>query len=230
MASLKSPREILKERGRVPVFPLPNVVFFPNTTLPLHIFEPRYRQMMRDALDSDRLIAVALLKPGWERGYYGNPEVFPVACAGVIEDEAALPDGRFNIRLRGLARVEIVRFVQDTPYRVAEVRVLEERNAGEGPGLDAEKRRLLAACTSLLQATSGRQAYAPMLESGVPLDAVVNTLCLNLAMEAETKQGLLAMGDVRERCGALIDILNRQWREIALRQAERDGTPEGDVH
>jgi len=65
--------EALRTRGTIPVFPLPDLVFFPHATLPLHIFEPRYREMTEDALRGDRLIAMALLKPGWERAYDGNP-------------------------------------------------------------------------------------------------------------------------------------------------------------
>ena len=122
MPSREESVELLKARGLVPLFPLPNIVLFPRAALPLHIFEPRYRRMTEDALRYDRLIAMALLKPGWEERYHGNPEVHPIACAGVIEDEATLPDGRFNIRLRGLARVEILGFVRETPYRMAAIR------------------------------------------------------------------------------------------------------------
>src|SRR5262245_15723445 len=72
--------EALRSGGTVPVFPLPDLVFFPHASLPLHIFEPRYREMTDDALKGDRLIAMALLKPGWERGYDGSPDIFPLAC------------------------------------------------------------------------------------------------------------------------------------------------------
>src|SRR5258706_571818 len=139
--------ESLIVRGTVPVFPLPDLVFFPHAALPLHIFEPRYRLMVEDALRGDRMIAMALLRPGWERGYDGSPEVFPLACAGLIEEEVLLPGGRFNIRLRGLARVEIRSFVQESPYRIASVRVLQDRNEEDGPVVAEEKRRLLAFCS-----------------------------------------------------------------------------------
>lgn len=218
--------DTLGSRGTVPVFPLPNVVFFPRASLPLHVFEPRYRQMVEDALRADRMIAMALLKPGWEGDYYGNPEVFPIACAGLIEDEVRLPDGRLNIRLRGLARVEIARFVQDNPYRVAAVRVARERNEEDGPGVAEDKKRLLILCAGLLHEMSDRPGRPVALDSDVPFAAVVNSLCQSLAMDPQTKQGLLDLDDVRERCRALTGILDRRWQEIALRRT-RSGPPEG---
>src|SRR5207244_3224125 len=100
-----------------PLFPLPNVVFFPKTRLPLHIFEPRYRQMMHDALSSDRRIAIALLRPGWEHDYYGNPAVHEICCAGTIETFEELEDGKFNLVLGGEQKIRIVKVFGETPYR-----------------------------------------------------------------------------------------------------------------
>ena len=81
----------------IPLFPLPNVVLFPTVSLPLHIFEPRYRDMVADALDGDRIIGMALLRPGWEANYEGRPPIYPVGCAGLITHSERLPDGRYNI-------------------------------------------------------------------------------------------------------------------------------------
>ena len=91
----------------IPIFPLPNVVLFPNVFLPLHIFEPRYRAMVADALAGDRIIGMVLLQPGFEADYEGRPPVYPVGCAGVITHSEPLPDGRFNIVLRGLEKFRI---------------------------------------------------------------------------------------------------------------------------
>ena len=91
----------------IPIFPLPNVVLFPNVFLPLHIFEPRYRQMVDDALNGDRIIGMVLLRPGWEGDYEGRPPVYPIGCAGVITHAERLADGRFNIVLRGMEKFRI---------------------------------------------------------------------------------------------------------------------------
>ena len=77
----------------IPIFPLPDVMLFPNTTRPLYIFEPRYRAMVADALMGDRIIGMVLLRPGYEADYEGRPPVYPIGCAGVITDVEQMPDG-----------------------------------------------------------------------------------------------------------------------------------------
>src|SRR5215468_2392515 len=105
----------------LPLFPLPNVVLFPNVFLPLHIFEPRYRAMVSDALASDRMIGMVLLKPGWESEYEGRPPVYPTGCSGVITHVDRLPDGRYNLVLRGVERFRIVEEEAGGSYRRANV-------------------------------------------------------------------------------------------------------------
>ena len=91
----------------IPIFPLPDVMLFPNVSRPLHIFEPRYRAMVADALQGDRIIGMVLLRPGYEADYEGRPPVYPIGCAGVITQSQELPDGRYNIMLRGLVKFRI---------------------------------------------------------------------------------------------------------------------------
>src|SRR5437588_739379 len=91
----------------LPLFPLPNVVLFPNVFLPLHIFEPRYREMVGDALAGDRMIGMVLLKPGWERDYEGQPPVYPIGSSGLITHAERLSDSRYNIVLRGVELLEM---------------------------------------------------------------------------------------------------------------------------
>src|ERR1043166_7472833 len=93
--------------GLARLFPLPNLVFFPYVMQPLHIFEPRYRQMTADALDGDRLIALVLPKPGWEDSYAGSPPIYSIATLGAVAADQKLDDGRYNILLRGLSRIHL---------------------------------------------------------------------------------------------------------------------------
>src|SRR5689334_14855014 len=93
----------------LPIFPLPNAVLLPGGLMPLHVFEPRYREMTRDALDGARLLAIARLKPGYEAKYQERPAVFPAAGLGRIIASEELADGRFLLVLRGIARVQIER-------------------------------------------------------------------------------------------------------------------------
>src|SRR5215472_11708692 len=108
---------------RIPIIPLPNTVFFPQTYLPLHIFEPRYRQMVNDAAMGSKCIGVTLLQEGWESDYYGNPPIFPMGCVGRIVSVQPLVDGRSNILLQGLERFEIQTEHFDRPYREANIKL-----------------------------------------------------------------------------------------------------------
>src|SRR5947209_6117162 len=114
--------------GTARLFPLPNVVLLPHSMQPLHIFEPRYRQMTADALASDRLIAMVLLQPGWEMASTPRPPVHRIACLGRIAAEQQTPDGRYNLILRGLSRVRIVDEIpQDKLYRCARAKLVPDR-------------------------------------------------------------------------------------------------------
>src|SRR3954468_17271349 len=121
-----------EEHGRfsaVPLFPLPNVVLFPRAVLPLHIFEERYRAMTGDVLRSegDKLIAMALLKPGWERDYYSRAAIEPIVCVGRILTHEELADGKYNFLLEGVARAKVLNdSMTEARYRVADLERLEE--------------------------------------------------------------------------------------------------------
>jgi Lon protease-like protein len=130
----------------LPLFPLPNVVLFPGVFLPLHVFEPRYRQLVADALMGDRLIGMVLLRPGWESDYQGRPPVFPVGCSGVITHVEQLEDGRYNIVLRGLERFRIVEEDHECFYRRAVVESLvdEHQEADDRVALMNQRSKLEA--------------------------------------------------------------------------------------
>ena len=105
------------------VFPLPSAVLFPHAALPLHIFEPRYRDLVRDALAGDKVMALAQLEPGWESQYGERPPLQPMLCAGLIIWHEELPDGRYNILLQGVARA---RLLGDRALELGDARALHE--------------------------------------------------------------------------------------------------------
>src|SRR5437764_10770721 len=118
--------------ARVPLFPLPGVVLFPRAVLPLHIFEQRYRVMTADVLVGDKLIAMALLRPEWEKNYYGRAEIEPVVCVGKILSHEMLADGKYNFLLQGQLRARVTEeIVGEKPYRVARLTPIVEVPAME---------------------------------------------------------------------------------------------------
>src|SRR3954463_14008868 len=133
----------------LPLFPLPNVVLFPNVFLPLHIFEPRYREMVADALASDRMIGMVLLRPGWDRDYEGRPPIYSVGCSGVLTHNERLPDGRYNLVLRGIERFRIVEEDHALSYRRAVVEPLRDLT------LDAADRSVIANQRAKLESILG---------------------------------------------------------------------------
>jgi Lon protease-like protein len=190
----------------IPIFPLPNVVLFPNVFLPLHIFEPRYRQMVADALDGDRIIGMTLLRPGWEEDYEGRPPVYDIGCAGVVTTAERLPDGRYNIVLQGLEKFRIVdeEHQGHRPYRVARVDGITEANtAAERDAMRSARRRLEA----LLVPQPEGQGADPKLPPSMADEDLVNALAQYLELEPVEKQALLEREGLLARCRSLIELL-----------------------
>jgi len=187
----------------IPIFPLPNVVLFPNVFLPLHIFEPRYKQMVDDALNGDRIIGMMLLRPGWEGDYEGRPPVYPIGCAGVITHAERLPDGRFNIVLRGMEKFRVTAEEADRAYRLAHVEPVPEPSfESVRAEMRGERRRLEA----LLVPQPEGQAD-PKVPSAMPDEDLVNALAQYLEFDPVEKQALLERNGVLERCRSLIELL-----------------------
>ena len=115
----------------IPVFPLPNVVFFPQTYLPLHIFEPRYRAMVDAAASGGQCIGMALLKDGWEEHYYEAPSIFELGCVGRMTTVQKLSDGRFNIVLEGLRRCTYNEETVPSSYRQAKISLYPSQETDE---------------------------------------------------------------------------------------------------
>lgn len=189
----------------LPLFPLPNVVLFPGVFLPLHVFEPRYREMVADALDGDRIIGMVLLKPGWEGAYEGRPPIFPIGCTGVMTHVERLPDGEYNIVLRGIERVRVTGENHDLSYRRALVQPLAETP------LSADDRAAVRQHRHTLEALLAARVDARGAESRatavMPDEDLVNALAQYLDLEALEKQALLEHDSLRTRAQALIELL-----------------------
>jgi len=189
----------------LPLFPLPNVVLFPNVYLPLHIFEPRYREMVADALDGDRMIGMVLLRPGWQQQYDGRPPVYPIGCSGVITHVEKLDDGRYNLVLRGLERFRIVEEDHSRSYRRAIVELMAE----SGP--TAEERDSIRTYRSKLEALLSpaveKTGADPRTTAAMSDEDLVNALAQYLALEPLEKQALLELHGLRRRAESLVELL-----------------------
>jgi Lon protease-like protein len=188
----------------IPLFPLPNVVLFPNVFLPLHIFEPRYRAMVTDALAGDRIIGMVLLKPGFEAEYEGRPPIYEVGCAGVITHAEPLADGRFDIVLRGIEKFRVIEEDRSKPYRLAGVQPLQEVAS---PEQQAEVRQHRQRLEALLAAAVERSTGEPRFPAAVPDDDLVNALAQYLDLDPIERQALLERDTVLSRCHGLIELL-----------------------
>jgi Lon protease-like protein len=212
---------------QLPVFPLPDIVFFPGTVLPLHVFETRYRAMVKDALAADRTLAVALLQPGWEQQYAGNPACFQVATAGTIEDLATTADGRYYFRLVGSVRVKLGEVVRDAPYRFVRAVEIPEHSVDEDdPSIRSRKLDLLATQLCLVRELSGNDAPSLVLDERMSFAAAVNGACASLPAEAAIRQALLELDDLTERHRRATEILDEVLKRVlALKSAS--GSPRG---
>jgi Lon protease-like protein len=188
----------------IPLFPLPDVVLFPNVCLPLHIFEPRYREMTADALAGDRIIGMVLLRPGWEGNYDGRPATYDVGCAGVITHAERMADGRYNLVLRGMQKFRVLRENHERSYRHAEVEVImEPLSEADREMMHAERRRL----ESLLVPQPQGRGADPKMPPSMPDEELVNALAQYLDLEVVEKQALLERDGLVRRCRSLIELL-----------------------
>ena len=212
----------------IPLFPLPSTVFYPGTPLPLHIFEPRYRQMTADALEGERKIGMVLLKPDWEAAYFDRPEIFPMGCVGSIEKEIRHPDGKYNFTLVGLRRFRILREVDGKLYRCAEIDLLEEQNEqeiGEKPNVTrdglVERYREF---TSLIPKNNSLKEE-PDWNLGNLLSQFVDRFAYRLDLSLEQKQTFLEEQDVLRRAEFLHDFLKMKIDLVRLSKI-RNITPD----
>ena len=191
----------------LPIFPLPNLILYPGSLVPLHLFEPRYLRMMEDMLATDQsdLVAGTLL-PGWEDAYFENPDLHPVAGLGRLQHVAKDSAGNFNLVLRGIQRVRIVsepgRGDQSSPYRKVLIEELEEPilQRDDAP---AESQALLLALESLSGSSVTHAA-------GQSVNYLADVLLVQLPLDMRHKLDLFSLCDARARAQAVI----KAWEDL----------------
>jgi Lon protease-like protein len=203
----------------VPIFALPDVVLFPHAPLPLHVFELRYRTMVRDILSSHRSFVLALMQPGWERNPYRNSPVHPLACLARIEEVEWLVNDCYDLKVMGTRRVRLGREVRDYPYRTAFIHAVDEHPfTADDPLVELQKRALIDSVERLAQRESVHPALAAALDPQIGFAAVVNQVAMHLQIPAETRLSLLGMDNLIERSQRVRELVEAQ-----LRRPERKG-------
>jgi hypothetical protein len=191
----------------LPIFALPGVVLLPGALLPLHIFEPRYRSMVSDALAGDRTIGMSLMKPGWESGG-ADPDVFPVGGAGEIVESERLPDGRYNVVLSGAFRFRIVAETGVLPYRRARVEEIASIPFRDGRTRARSRRELSA----LFEEMRPVLELPPLPEEPLSPERLASEVALRLRYDPAELQALLETDNVAARFETLAGRL-REWRQ-----------------
>ena len=205
--------------GIARLFPLPDLVMFPHVIQPLHIFEPRYREMLNDALDSDGLIAMSVLAPGWEADYEGRPELFPQVCLGKVVTHQRLQDGRYNIMLLGSRRARLLaEMPSNRPFRQAEIEIIDDVQSTCGEADRAEiQTELTARFQKALPLSEGfktQGAVHDLLTSDLPLGVLTDLVSFALPLDQRLKCELLAEANVDRRARMLLRALGAPPRHI----------------
>ncbi|MDB5391976.1 MAG: peptidase lon domain protein [Planctomycetaceae bacterium] len=221
---MRSPFELTPDSGGgfsgiVRVFPLPNAVLFPHVLLPLHIFEPRYVEMVEDALDGDNLIALAQLKPGWETQRGDTPDLFPILCVGHIAHHVRLQNGHYNLVLQGTQRARLIHELpQQQAYRLAKVELLEEVfDASNETLANSLRAELLRGFRRLFPKLDVEHDLHHVFESDIPLGVLCDVFAYSLQLEPLVAQQLLAEADVERRSRLLLSLMEA---ELAKKPAE----------
>jgi ATP-dependent Lon protease len=209
--------------GKGRLFPLPNLVLFPHVMQPLHVFEPRYRDLLKDALAGDRLIVMAVLAPGWEEDYEGRPKLYPMACLARITTHCRLADGTYNALVLGLRRVRLLRELAPArPFREAEIELCEDHYRGcpltQQWALQQKFRDALMHILPMLP--EAQEQLDQLLGNDAPLGILTDVISYLLNIDLAPKQSLLAELDVHRRANLLLTHLSEATAELTASQAE----------
>lgn len=216
--------EIKPALDALPLFPLPHMVLFPSTMMALHVFEPRYKALVRDALSTNRTLAVVLIESDDAADDHGHPRIHRVAGVGTIVDHNELPGDRFNILLRGKARVTLEELPFIPPYRRARATVLEGNVADVPPG---DVTALISTATAFASLVRERdQSFDFRVPSDLAPGEIADVCAAQLVVDARRRQTILEELDVAVRVRMVADALAEQ--HLNLRPSRRP--PKGSVN
>jgi Lon protease-like protein len=204
----------------LPLFPLPDLVFFPETRVPLHVFEPRYRQMITDVVARDQRFGLVLLRPGFDANYFGAPPVHACGTVGRIEQMATLPDGRYNILLFGEMRFRIIAESSQEPYRTARV-IAQPQVTGDPNAAYAQREWLSELSKQYLRYFPERESVPEIESAG--LEALTNALIMSLSFDAAEKQRLLEIDDIVMRAEDVATELENRIENLQFLAPYRQG-------
>ncbi len=189
----------------IPIFPLEEPTLFPGMTAPFHIYEPRYRAMIADALKGNRIIGMTTLRPGYEKDYERSPSIFPIGCAGIIEDVEQLPNGEYNITIRALTKFRVTREEASKPYRIAHVTAIAEPLAdADKPALHAQAQRI----QQIVAASNGKTGVGAV-PPDISDEEVVNGVSQFAHLDEVDRQTLLEQPTALGRANALVPMLQK---------------------
>lgn len=201
----------------LPIFPLPNAVLLPGGLMPLHVFEPRYREMTRDCLDGARLLAIARLRPGYEATYHERPAVYPACGLGRIIASEELADGRFLLVLRGVARVLIERELPPVrSYREVKAKLVEDDRSLRPHATHVAHAQLLALCDRLASVLDrgGDELRSLLRECNSP-GSCADAIAAALIMDHCERQKLLETYDPADRLERTAEHVGRLLCQLA---------------
>ncbi len=202
--------------GRAPLFPLPDTALFPNVLLPLHIFEPRYKCMVEDVLNSDGFLALALLKDAHDKNYGTKGcAIHDTVCLGKVVADERLDDGRYYLLLQGVCRAKLVSEVStDLPYRTGILEPISDQYAAK-PVIDRDHRKqeLVSHFSSLFPQLGIDQKLLLALDTDVELGELCDVIAHAMRLDSSVARRLLEQSDVDERSELILELLKLQCRD-----------------
>jgi len=210
----------------IPIFPLPNFVLFPGVKVPLHIFEPRYREMVSEVAMDHGIIGIMMLKGNWERDYYDYPDVYDIGCAGKISALVQLPDGKFNLMLDGMSEFRVLREIRDRSFRQAQVQWCSP--PPQNLDLDALAMEHLHQRLVTFLGSAAHDVWNSVVDQrGLRGADLINFICFHLDVSPIEKQTLLEAGAARTQC--LLDVMTFRLEERKLGPGGKEGGDSGPV-